>query len=164
MFFVWFLWCAVSLSVDSSIVVGAEISGRVENLLVDKQRNDYMLIEENLWQVIERREENTLEQICNEHRKCLSENHFENFLDRNRVNVDIDLIGGLKVLNETTTNVFSILKFRDYGGLMRFAHSPLVRNITEAMQLVSRKTVSDELWKDLRDVSFEFLDEKNVCT
>lgn len=126
----------------------------VEELRVNKLIAEYFQIEEHLWQVIERREENTLEQIYNEHKFRLGDSHrYENFIERNRIGVDLDLAIGLKFLNETTTTVFGILKSQDFGSLNRFAHSPLVRNITELLAFINRPIVLTELWHDISDVS-----------
>lgn len=132
----------------------ADNTPRVEDLRVNKLIAEYFQIEEHLWQVIERREENTLEQMYNEHKFRLGDsNRYENFIGRNRIGVDLDLASGLKFLNETTTTVFGILKSQDFGSLNRFAHSSLVRNITEVLAYINRSIVLTELWHDIRDVS-----------
>lgn len=132
----------------------ADRSSQVEDLRVNKLIAEYFEIEEHLWQVIERREENTLEQIYTEHKIRLGDsNLYENFIERNRIVVDPDLVTILKFLNETTTTVSAILKSQDFGGLNRFAHSTRVRNITDALGLINRTIASSELWHDIRDVS-----------
>lgn len=132
----------------------ADRSSQVEDLRVNKLIADYFQIEEHLWQVIERREENTLEQIYIEHKIRLGDSHrYENVIERNRIIVDPDLAHGLKFLNETTSMVAGILKSQDFGGLNRYAHSPRVRNITEGLELINRTISSTELWHDIRDVS-----------
>lgn len=140
--------CVVLIGID------ADTSPRVEELRVNKLIAEYFQIEEHLWQVIERREENTLEQIYNEHKFRLGDNNrYENFIERNRIVVDLDLADGLRFLNETTSTVTGILKSQDFGGLNRFAHSPRVWNITEVLALINRSIISTELWHDIRDVS-----------
>lgn len=127
---------------------------RVEDLKVNKLIAEYFQIEQYLWEVIERREENTLEQIYIEHKSRLGDStHSENFIERNRIVVDIDLASSLKYLNETTSAVYVILKSQDFGGLNRFAHSPRVWNITEALKSINRTISSAELWHDIKDVS-----------
>lgn len=135
--------------------IGADTLPRVEELRVNKLIVEYFQIEEYLWQVIERREENTLEQIYNEHKIRLadSSNHYENIIERNRIGVDLDLANGLKFLNETTSTVSGILKSHDFGGLNRFAHSPRIRNITDVLTFINRSTIPTELWHDIRDVN-----------
>lgn len=139
------LCCAASADLVPS-------TGLVENLLVNKLIVQYGQIESDLWQVIERREENTLEQIYNEHRSQLKENHFQNYIDRMRIGVDLNLSRQLKFLNESTTRVHGILQARDYGGLNRFAHSSQVQNISAAMETVGQYIASNELWVDVKDV------------
>lgn len=132
----------------------ADTSSQVEDLRVNKLIAEYFQIEEHLWQVIERREENTLEQIYQVYKFRLGDTHrYENFIERNRIVVDLDLASGLKFLNETTSMVFGVLKSQDFGGLDRFAHSQRVRNITEVLALINRTLGSTELWHDIRDVS-----------
>lgn len=132
----------------------ADISPRVEDLRVNTLIVDYFQIEEYLWQVIERREENTLEQIYNEHKLRFGDsNHYENFIERNRISVDFELSGALKLLNETTAAVYGILKSQDFGGLNRFAYSPRVRSVTDALKIFNESTTLMELWHDIKDVS-----------
>lgn len=126
-------------------------TGLVENLLVNKLIVQYLQIENDLWQVIERREENTLEQIYNEHKNQLKENQFQNYIDRIRIVVDLNLSNQLRFLNETTTKVYFILQSRDYGGLNRFAHSTQVQNISSVMESINQMA-SNDLWIDLKDV------------
>lgn len=148
------LFCVMFVAFIGINVRCADTLPLVEDLLVNKLIAEYFQIEENLWQVIERREENTLEQIYNEHQIRLGKGHqYENFIERNRIGVDLDLAHGLKFLNETTSAVFIILKSHDFGSLNRFARSPCVWNITEALALISQSILSNELWHDVNDVS-----------
>lgn len=91
-----------------------------EELQINRSIAEYFQIEETLWTAIMRRDENTLESICNEHKIRLNENLFQNIIERNRIGVDLELSNGLRFLNDTTTNVYNIIKSRDYGGLMRY--------------------------------------------
>lgn len=123
-----------------------------EELQINRSIAEYFQVEESLWTAIERRDENTLEMIYNEHKIRLNENMFQNIIDRNRIGVDLELSNGLRFLNDTTTNVYNIIKARDYGGLIRFAGSHRVKNITDSMEKISRASVSADLWRDLSDV------------
>lgn len=123
-----------------------------EELQINRSIAEYFQIEETLWAAIQRREENTLELIYNQHKIRLNDNQFQNIIERNRIGVDLELTSGLRFLNDTTTNVFNIIKSQDYGGLIRFAGSFRVKNITDAMEKISRASVSADLWRDLSDV------------
>lgn len=123
-----------------------------EELQINRSIAEYFQVEETLWAAIQRREENTLELIYNEHKIRLNENLFQNIIERNRIGVDLELTSGLRFLNDTTTNVYNIIKSRDYGGLIRFAGSPQLKNITNAMEKISRASISADLWRDLSDV------------
>lgn len=123
-----------------------------EELQINRSIAEYFQIEESLWAAILRREENTLELIYNEHKIRLDENLFQNIIERNRIGVDLELTNGLRFLNDTTTNVYNIIKSRDYGGLIRFAGSYRVKNVTDVMEKISRASVSSDLWRDLSDV------------
>lgn len=131
----------------------AHIRPLYEELQVNRAIVEYFQVEDALWTAIQRRDENTLEAIYNEHKIRLNDNAFHNIIERNRIGVDLELTNGLRFLNDTTTNVFNIIRSRDYGGLMRFAGSHRVNNITDAMEKVSRASISADLWRDLSDVS-----------
>lgn len=123
-----------------------------EELQINRSIAEYFQIEEKLWAAIQRREENTLELIYQQHKIRLNDNQFQNIIERNRIGVDLELTSGLRFINDTTTNVFNIIKSRDYGGLIRFSGSYQVKNITDAMEKISRASVSADLWRDLSDV------------
>lgn len=125
-----------------------------EELQINRSIAEYFQVEDSLWAAIQRRHENTLELIYNEHKIRLNENLFQNIIERNRINVDPELNSGLRFLNDTTTNVYNIIKSRDYGGLIRFSDSHRVKNITDAMEQIHRTSVSQsaDLWRDLSDV------------
>lgn len=125
-----------------------------EELQINRSIVEYFQVEESLWTAIERRDENTLELIYNEHKKRLNENLFQNIIERNRIGVDLELTNGLRFLNDTTTNVYNIIKSRDYGGLIRFSSSHRVKNITDAIEKISRASVSTDLSRDLSDVHY----------
>lgn len=127
-----------------------------EELQINRSIVEYFQVEDSLWTAIQRRDENTLEMIYNEHKIRLNENMFQNIIDRNRIGVDLELSNGLRFLNDTTSNVYNIIKARDYGGLIRFAGSHRVKNITDAMDKISYASVSADLWRDLSDVFFLF--------
>lgn len=123
-----------------------------EELQINRSIAEYFQIEDTLWTAIQRRDENTLEMIYNEHKIRLNENLFQNIIERNRIGVDLELTNGLRFLNDTTTNVYNIIKSRDYGGLIRFASSHRVKNITDAIEKISKASISSDLWRDLSDV------------
>lgn len=123
-----------------------------EELQINRSIAGYFQVEDSLWAAILRREENTLELIFNEHKIRLDENLFQNIIEKNRIGVDLELTNGLRFLNDTTTNVYNIIKSRDIGGLMRFASSHRIRNITDAIEKISRASLSSDLWRDLTDV------------
>lgn len=123
-----------------------------EELQINRAIVEYFQVEDTLWKAIQRRDENTLESIYNEHKIRLDNNPYQNVIERNRIGVDLELTNGIRFLNDTTTNVFNIILSRDYGGLMRFAGSHRVNNITDAMEKVSRASISADLWRDLSDV------------
>lgn len=124
-----------------------------EELQINRSIVEYFQVEDSLWTAIQRRDENTLELIYNEHKIRLNENLFQNIIERNRIGVDLELTNGLRFLNDTTTNIFGIIKSRDYGGLIRFSSSHRVKNITDAIGKISRASVSSDLWRDLSDVT-----------
>lgn len=129
-------------------------ANQTQTLQINKLISRYFQTEEYLWIVIERREENTLEQIYNEHKTVLNDNKFMNVIERMRITVDFELIKNLKFLNETSTRVYNILKSRDYGELNKFARSDRVQNVTDAIEAVSRLCNTTDFWRDLENVSF----------
>lgn len=149
----WHLFCLKLLVISRMICdCGAHIRPLYEELQINRAIVEYFQVEDTLWSAIMRRDENTLESIYNEHKIRLDNNPFQNVIERNRIGVDLELTNGLRFLNDTTTNVFNIILSRDYGGLMRFAGSHRVNNITDAMEKVSRASISADLWRDLSDV------------
>lgn len=141
------------LVISHFISVGcAHMRPLYEELHINRAIVEYFQVEDTLWAAIQRRDENTLESIYNEHKIRLNDNTFQNIIERNRIGVDLELTNGLRFLNDTTANVFNIIRSRDYGGLMRFAGSHRVNNITDAMEKVSRASISADLWRDLSDV------------
>lgn len=147
----WFLW-KLFVIFYTICYCNSHIRPLYEELQINRSIAEYFQVEETLWAAIHRREENTLELIYNEHKIRLNENLFQNIIERNRIGVDLELTSGLRFLNDTTTNVFMIIKSRDYGGLIRFSGSHRVKNITDAMDKISRASVSADLWRDLSDV------------
>lgn len=128
-----------------------------EELQINRSIADYFQVEESLWAAIKRREENTLELIYNEHKKRLNENLFQNIIEKNRIGVDLELTNGLRFLNDTTTNVYNLIKSLDYGGLIRFSSSHRVKNVTDAIEKISNASLSSDLWRDLSDVCCNFI-------
>lgn len=145
----------VKLLVIFYVICGGHSHSRplYEELQINRSIADYFQVEETLWAAIERREENTLELIYNEHKIRLNENLFQNIIERNRIGVDLELTNGLRFLNDTTTNVYNIIKSQDYGGLIRFSSSHRVKNITDAIEKIGKTSISPDLWRDLSDVS-----------
>lgn len=140
------------LIINSNAENGNSVVNQTELLQVTKLISSYFQTEEYLWIVIERREENTLEQIYNEHKIALHINQFQNVVERSRITVDFGLNGNLKFLNETSTFVFNILKNRDYFALDRYAKSQQVLNISTAIETIYRLCNTTEFWRDLNYV------------
>lgn len=151
-------WLKLFVILYSICCSSSHIRPLYEELQINRSIAEYFQVEDSLWTAIERRTENTLELIYNEHKIRLNENLFQNIIERNRIGVDLELSNGLRFLNDTTTNVYNIIKSRDYGGLIRFSGSQRVKNITDAMEKISRASISADLWRDLNDVRTVFFD------
>lgn len=147
-----FNWLKLFVILYSICCGSSHIRPLYEELQINRSIVEYFQVEDSLWAAIEQRTENTLEMIYNEHKIRLNENLFQNIIERNRIGVDLELSNGLRFLNDTTTNVYNIIKSRDYGGLIRFSGSHRVKNITDVMEKISRASISADLWRDLSDV------------
>lgn len=122
-------------------------------LQIDKVSSDYLEIELNLWRNIDRRAENTLEQIYYNHKSSLSENLFQNFAVRNRITLNGTLEDALASVNEKALRAFGYLKNRDYGGLNEFVRGSAA-DIISALTDIDRYCSEPHFWEDLKSVGF----------
>lgn len=123
-----------------------------QQLQIDKVTSDYLDNELILWRSIERRAENTLEQIYYNHKASLSEDLFQNFSVRNRLNLNGTLEDALTVVLEKSARAFTLLKNRDYGGLNEFVRNAM-ENVIISMEDISAISNIQEFWEQLKTVS-----------
>lgn len=141
------------------IVVADSSFGSREHLQIAKVTSDYLETEANLWRAIDRRAENTLEQIYYNHKSVLSENLFQNYAARNRISLNGTLDDGILLINETSSKAFGLLKNRDYGGLNGFVRGA-VESVIQALDDITGVCDTAQFWMDLKSVSFANVDCK----
>lgn len=139
------------------IVVVHSSFGSREQLQIAKVTSDYLETEANLWRAIDRRAENTLEQIYYNHKSVLSENLYQNYAARNRISLNGTLDDGILLINETSSKAFGLLKNRDYGGLNGFVRGA-AESVILALDDITGVCDAPQFWVDLKSVSFPEMD------
>lgn len=130
--------------------------------LVDRYINEYLDAEENLWAVISRREDSTLQQIYNIHmdflkRPCGESNILLNgFLE----NFSSKLANSVIIINATSHEIaLEFFEHRNYTVLSMKAFEGV--NLDKTFHTVYELTVnSTEFWHDLENVSVYTSSEK----
>lgn len=123
--------------------------------LVDRYINEYLDAEENLWTVIARREDSTLQQIYNIHMDFLHRNYGEsNILSKGFLpHLTLTLLNSVNTINTTSHDIArEFFEHRNYTVLSMKAFEGV--DLDKTFQLVHKLTVnSTEFWQDLENVS-----------
>lgn len=124
--------------------------------LVDQLTKDYLEAEEKLWEVIERREDSTLQQIYNVHTEFLNRNYGESNVLLNGVytdNVDPKLLNNIIKINETSHDIArEFFEHRNYTVLSMKALDGI--NLDKTFASVCEQTInSTDFWSNLQNVS-----------
>lgn len=142
--------------IPTCIVIALSPGSTAKNRLqIHKAVSDYLETTSNLWGVIDRRAENTLEQIYYSHKTNLNENYFQNYAVRGRISYNGTLDDALTLLTDKSVRALNLLKTRDYGGLNEFVRGT-VDIVAQAMADVDIVCGSKPFWEDLKKVT-------NIC-
>lgn len=143
---------SMKLVILAAIVVAAHTAfGAIDRLQIHKAASDYLDTATNLWRVIDRRAENTLEQIYYNHKTVLNENYFQNFAVRSRISYNGSLDDALTLVTDKSVRALNLLKNRDYGGLNDFVRST-VDIVVQALADIDAICNSKAFWEDLKSV------------
>lgn len=124
--------------------------------LVDQLTKDYLESEKNLWEVIERREDSTLQQIYNIHTDFLNRHYGESNVFLNGVymnNINPKLLNNIIKINETSHDIArEFFEHRNYTVLSIKAFEGI--NLDKTFQSVCEQTInSTDFWNNLKNVS-----------
>lgn len=133
--------------------------------LVDQLTKDYLDAEKTLWQVIEKREDSTLQQIYNIHTDFLNRHYGESNVLLSGIYMDTvnpKLINNIISINETSHDIArEFFEHRNYTVLSMKALTGI--NLDKTFQSVCEQTInSNGFWEQLKNVS-DFLIEL-MCT
>lgn len=126
------------------------------NTLVDQLIKDYLAAEKNLWEVIEKREDSTLQQIYNIHTDFLNRHYGESNVLLSGVYMDTvnpKLINNIISINETSHDIArEFFEHRNYTVLSMKALDGI--NLEKTFQSVCEQTInSNGFWGQLKNVS-----------
>lgn len=133
-----------------SLILPLATSG--QQLQINKIASEYLDNELILWRTIERRAENTLEQIYYNHKASLNEELFQNVSMRYMINLNGTLDDALTVIRDKSARVLTLLKSRDYGGLNDFVRNT-VDYVINALDDISFICSLPDFWEELKTVS-----------
>lgn len=124
--------------------------------LVDNLTKEYLDAEHNLWGVIERREDSTLQQIYNIHTDFLGRHYGESNVLLNGVymnNVNPKLLNNIITINETSHDIArEFFEHRNYTVLSMKAFEGI--NLDKTFQSICEQTInSTDFWNNLKNVS-----------
>ncbi|XP_055324714.1 uncharacterized protein LOC129579092 [Sitodiplosis mosellana] len=122
--------------------------------LVDQLTKDYLEAEKNLWEVIERREDSTLQQIYNIHTDFLKRHYGESNVLLNDVhmnNNNLKLLNNIITINETSHDIArEFFEHRNYTVLSMKAFDGI--NLDKTFQSVCEQTInSTDFWNNLKN-------------
>lgn len=123
----------------------------INRLQIHKVTSDYLETATNLWRVIDRRAENTLEQIYYSHKTVLNEHYFQNYAVRGRIVYNGTVDDALTMLTDKSMRALNLLKNRDYGGLNEFVRST-VDIVLQSMADIDAVCGVKAFWEDLKKV------------
>lgn len=131
------------------------IIARPNITLVDRCTNEYLDAEENLWAVIARREDSTLQQIYNIHMDFLHRNYGESKIISKGFlpHLTLTLVNSVNTINTTSHDIArEFFEHRNYTVLSMKAFEGV--DLDKTFQAVYNLTVnSTEFWQDLENVS-----------
>lgn len=124
--------------------------------LVDQLTNDYLEAEKNLWDVIEKREDSTLQQIYNVHTDFLKRHYGESNVLLNGIymnNINPKLLNNIITINETSHDIArEFFEHRNYTVLSMKAFEGI--NLDKTFQSIYEQTInSTDFWNSLKNVS-----------
>lgn len=131
--------------------------------LVDQLTKDYLRAEKELWKVIERREDSTLQQIYNVHTEFLNRHYGESniLLFGKHLKNNMNVRNSVVAINETSHDIArEFFEHRNYTVLSMKAMNGI--NLDETFDIIFVETAnSTDFWNNLKNVSFFFSVEKN---
>lgn len=138
-----------------SVIRSNGIIAKPNITLVDRYTNEYLDAEENLWAVIERREDSTLQQIYNIHMDFLHRNYGESSILSKGIlpHLTLTLFNSVHTINTTSHDIArEFFEHRNYTVLSMKAYEGV--DLDKTFQTVYKLTVnSTEFWHDLENVS-----------
>ncbi|XP_031620535.1 uncharacterized protein LOC116339055 [Contarinia nasturtii] len=131
-----------------------EIDQLPQIALVDQLTKDYLVAERKLWEVIERREDSTLQQIYNVHTEFLNRNYGETNVFLNGFyanNVDPKLLNCIITINETSHDIArEFFEHRNYTVLSMKAFEGI--HLDKTFETVCEQTInSTDFWSNLQN-------------
>lgn len=148
------LLCIICISPNS--IRGNESMASKPNItLVDRYTNEYLDAEENLWAVIARREDSTLQQIYNIHMDFLKRHYGESNILLNGFSESFNpkLANSVVIINATSHDIArEFFEHRNYTVLSMKAFEGI--NLDTTFHTIYEQTVnSTEFWHNLDNVS-----------
>lgn len=123
--------------------------------LVDQLTKDYLRAEKELWKVIERREDSTLQQIYNVHTEFLNRQYGESniLLNGKHLNKNQIVISSVNAINETSHDIArEFFEHRNYTVLSLKAFDGIT--LDKTFQQIYNETInSTKFWNSLKNVS-----------
>lgn len=129
------------------------------NCLVDQLIEDYLKAEKQLWTVIEKREDSTLQQIYNVHTDFLNRHYsqsnilFNEEFTRNNPKIIANVIA----INETSVDIArEFFEHRNYSVLSMKALNGIT--LDELFNIISEETInSTDFWLNVKNVSCYYI-------
>lgn len=149
------LLCFICIFILPNSIHGNDFIAKPNITLVDRYTNEYLDAEENLWAVILRREDSTLQQIYNIHMDFLKRHYGESNILLNGIfgNFSPKLANSVIIINATSHDIArEFFEHRNYTVLSMKAFEGI--NLDSTFHIVYELTVnSTEFWHDVDNVS-----------
>lgn len=147
--------CIVIIILPNAIRSSDDIMAKPNITLIDRYINEYLDAEENLWAVIARREDSTLQQIYNIHMDFLHRPYGESNILFNGFlpHLTLKSFNSVTTINTTSHDIArEFFEHRNYTVLSMKAFEGV--DLDKTFQTVYKLTVnSTEFWQDLENVS-----------
>lgn len=144
------------LTLSSQNDVDSEPVHRMHNSLVDQLIDDYLVAEKNLWEVIERREPSTLQQIYNNHTYFLHTHYGQSnmLFNLELVEKSPKIVASVIKINETSLDIANEFfgRHRNYSALSIKAFNGII--IDKLFEEIYNDTInSTDFWSSIQKVS-----------
>lgn len=144
------------LSLSNQNDVDSEPVHRMHNSLVDQLIDDYLVAEKNLWEVIERREPSTLQQIYNNHTYFLHTHYGQSnmLFNLELVEKSPKIVASVIKINETSLDIANEFfgRHRNYSALSIKAFNGII--IDKLFEEIYNDTInSTDFWSSIQKVS-----------